>query len=141
MPVRNPRRRGNQGGNCPECPKSTKESQPAPIIDPEQFTQAQGERLWKHVLTGTAFCVSMLDGYVRQQLPGDPREAIYGLITRLKHLIEHLEVSLERSDRDRERESITATSDDELQGVATESGGTAPEDSSVGSGRGVDDDS
>jgi hypothetical protein len=86
---------------CPKPPDRASRSATKIVTEPpsEKLTlsEQQGMKLWSHVLFGTGTCVGMIEGYARQDMPGDPREAITELRDRLSEVL----ISLQR------REEIT----------------------------------
>jgi hypothetical protein len=53
-------------------------------------TQAEGERLWKHVLFGTMTCVTMIEGYAELGMPGDCVQGVTILRDRLDRVLNKL---------------------------------------------------
>lgn len=53
--------------------------------------QSEGEHLWKHVLTGTSSCVSMIEGYAAGSMPGLSVPELETLRDRLDQVINNYE--------------------------------------------------
>jgi hypothetical protein len=53
----------------------------------------ESDRLWNHVLFGTATCVGMIEGYVALGLPGNPHPQIVELVQRLVNVAKQIEES------------------------------------------------
>lgn len=61
-------------------------------LDPNLITrQGESDRLWNHVLFGTATCVGMIEGYAELGLPGNPVPQIAELIRRLANVAQKYE--------------------------------------------------
>lgn len=83
-----PRNRPKPCHNCPK-PKS-KKAPPAAISQPVDLPEAEGIKLWKHVLFGTTTCLNMIEGYAKFNMPGDPLEGVTHLRDRLNSIIQML---------------------------------------------------
>jgi len=61
-------------------------------IDPQILTtDGEGCRLWRHVIFGTHTCLSMLAGYAKLGMPGDPVPELRLMVAKLNRIIEILE--------------------------------------------------
>jgi hypothetical protein len=97
------RRRSRRCRNCPDAqpaiaqPVQDAVTKLAPKLsgkrlDNDLLTRAgESDRLWNHVLFGTATCVGMIEGYVALGLPGNPQPQIVELIRRLSNVVKQLE--------------------------------------------------
>lgn len=90
---------------CATCPKPPDRASRKPAkLEVEQPTEKltlpeqQGVKLWSHVLFGTGTCVGMIEGYARQEMPGDPREGISELRDRLSDVLASLNQRAEADD-------------------------------------------
>lgn len=81
---------------CRTCPTPKKPAPATPTATgqayiPPPLTVTDGLRLWKHVLFGTATCISMIEGYAADEMPGDPIDGVKYLRDRLQKVIQLLE--------------------------------------------------
>jgi hypothetical protein len=87
-------RRNRRCRGCPpDAPAVVKPAQVVTkTLDPALITrEGESERLWHHVLFGTATCVGMIEGYADKGLPGNPVPQIAELIRRLAVVAQHYE--------------------------------------------------
>ena len=85
-----PRNASKACRTCPQ-PKPPASTPPTATVQALPLTVTDGVRLWKHVLFGTATCVSMIEGYAADEMPGDPLEGVKHLRNRLQKVIQLLE--------------------------------------------------
>lgn len=81
-------------GVCQTCPKPTPTPVPAAKIELRSYHSVpmdESLRLWRHILFGTTTCVSIIEGYAEQGLPGNPIDGVKHLRDRLNTLIQKLE--------------------------------------------------
>lgn len=89
---------------CATCPKpperASRKAAPPAEVPTEKLTlpEEHGIKLWSHVLFGTGTCVGMIEGYARQEMPGDPREGIEELRDRLTDVLFSLNRRAEADD-------------------------------------------
>ena len=61
-------------------------------LDDSLVTQTgESQRLWRHVLYGTATCLGMIEGYANLGMSGDPLPQLLQLSERLQKLIKTFE--------------------------------------------------